>query len=383
MDYCFYETTNLVNGKKYLGIHGSEDLTNDPYIGSGTLLQEAIRKYGRENFVRKDLKIFQTSQEARIWESEHITPKILKSPDYYNIAPGGGGGVKGARPYYVNKKRYLVDPLAVSKFLEEHPNATEEVPEEIRERSRQFNLGRITVNNGIEHKNVKPEELDEYIKDGWNVGVTEDLKERNSRSKVGIKVMHLGDKARHVRLVDVPKFLAEEYEFGPAEWMNELQGSRHKGLVKVHKGLEIKFISRDKLAGYLADGWIKGSSPRERQVRREKKLGRRTIYRGSEEKSVWEHELEGYFRDGWVLGRNPETTQKIRNNRNPKTGDRIKEEAESRKLIYTKSQEYLTWWEQQDKNSISRIHFGVHKFLKEKGMTKEQYLNEMKERGEI
>ena len=25
MRYCFYETTNLVNGKKYLGIYGSED----------------------------------------------------------------------------------------------------------------------------------------------------------------------------------------------------------------------------------------------------------------------------------------------------------------------------------------------------------------------
>jgi hypothetical protein len=46
--YYIYITTNLINGKQYIGKHYG--LINDDYFGSGILLQKALKKYGKENF---------------------------------------------------------------------------------------------------------------------------------------------------------------------------------------------------------------------------------------------------------------------------------------------------------------------------------------------
>lgn len=45
-----YKTTNLVNGKQYIGKHKATKFEPDKYIGSGTLLLRAIKKYGKHNF---------------------------------------------------------------------------------------------------------------------------------------------------------------------------------------------------------------------------------------------------------------------------------------------------------------------------------------------
>jgi hypothetical protein len=44
--YC---TTNIINGKKYIG---SDSNNNPKYLGSGVYIKKAIKKYGRENFVK-------------------------------------------------------------------------------------------------------------------------------------------------------------------------------------------------------------------------------------------------------------------------------------------------------------------------------------------
>ena len=54
-----YVTTNLANGKKYIGQTTS---TRKNYLGSGRIIMDAIKKYGRHNFVREN--IFEGEWEA-------------------------------------------------------------------------------------------------------------------------------------------------------------------------------------------------------------------------------------------------------------------------------------------------------------------------------
>lgn len=91
MYHFIYKTTNLVNGKIYIGKHSSKTL-DDNYLGSGVVLQKAILKYGRENFKREILELFDTSDEALIRESEIVTKEFINRPDVYNAKPGGKGG---------------------------------------------------------------------------------------------------------------------------------------------------------------------------------------------------------------------------------------------------------------------------------------------------
>ena len=59
-DYGYvYKTTNLINGKIYIGQNkGTIDLS---YLGSGKLIFRAIKKYGRKNF-RLEVLAFATTK---------------------------------------------------------------------------------------------------------------------------------------------------------------------------------------------------------------------------------------------------------------------------------------------------------------------------------
>lgn len=87
-----YLTTNLINNKKYIGMHKAAHFDTN-YKGSGILISEAFEKYGWDNFTCEVLKWCDTQLELRDSEKYFIEMyNALEDPNYYNIAAGGAGG---------------------------------------------------------------------------------------------------------------------------------------------------------------------------------------------------------------------------------------------------------------------------------------------------
>jgi hypothetical protein len=90
MTYTVYKTVNKVNGKFYLGVHKTSD-PNDEYLGSGTYIERAVPKYGRENFRKDILFLYDTQEEAWVKENE-LVELHRKDPLCMNLRKGGSGG---------------------------------------------------------------------------------------------------------------------------------------------------------------------------------------------------------------------------------------------------------------------------------------------------
>ena len=95
-DYYVYKTTNIINGKFYIGKRHYRKKDEKWYLGSGIYLNRAIKKYGRENFKKEIIEWCSSSEEVnnkeRFWiaKLDALNPKIA-----YNIASGGDGGFLG------------------------------------------------------------------------------------------------------------------------------------------------------------------------------------------------------------------------------------------------------------------------------------------------
>lgn len=112
--YIVYRTTCHVNNKIYIGIH--KMLGVDDYLGSGTALSKAIKKYGKQNFSREILYEYDTLDEAREMEIFLVDSEFIKLPTNYNIALGGGFGYCGW--FHVNSPDKLSEILQRRKDKE-------------------------------------------------------------------------------------------------------------------------------------------------------------------------------------------------------------------------------------------------------------------------
>lgn len=90
--HFIYKTTNLINGKFYLGKRSTKNV-DDGYLGSGTVFKRALTKYGRENFKREILCYTETKELNAELESLLIDESMVSNPMCYNMALGGQGGI--------------------------------------------------------------------------------------------------------------------------------------------------------------------------------------------------------------------------------------------------------------------------------------------------
>lgn len=87
-----YKTTNLINGKIYIGRHSANNINNS-YLGSGTKFRNAVKKYGKNNFSKEILEIcLPCNYHIAIRERYYI--KLYNSTNIdigYNLTSGGEG----------------------------------------------------------------------------------------------------------------------------------------------------------------------------------------------------------------------------------------------------------------------------------------------------
>jgi len=204
--HYIYKTTNLVNGKYYIGMHSTDNL-NDGYVGSGKRLWYSIKKYGKENFKLEILEMLPNRSSLKNREIDLVNEDLLKDPMCMNLTIGGGDGF-----FYINKKginnkvnqcslggksfglrvktdldfRIKMGKISGANFKKAHKNGkikyntftgkkhTEETKKKISntnsikqkgENNSQY--GSIWITNGIENKKIKK---DSEIPQGWYKG---------------------------------------------------------------------------------------------------------------------------------------------------------------------------------------------------------------------
>lgn len=125
MNYIVYKTTNLINGKVYVGVHRTNPDIFDGYIGCGVSnhdkkknkkgFPKAVQKYGYENFKRETLFIYEDSKEGMLQayqkEAEIVNIDWVKSPNNYNLTTGGKFTI------YSNLKKEIAQYTIEGKFI--------------------------------------------------------------------------------------------------------------------------------------------------------------------------------------------------------------------------------------------------------------------------
>lgn len=233
-----YKTTNLVNGKIYIGQHKSEYFDPINYIGSGTMLRKAIEKYGKDNFTNELL--CECISQNDMDKKEIFFIKKYNSTDKnigYNITPDGFGG---SGPMLPNTK----------------------------EKIRAYNLGKTIVHRDNQCIKIDKNEIEHYRSLGYKSGPipytrSEEFKKSVSETNTGKIGVSKGNIKTRVKKSDLADYLNNGYIIG---WITpELRvGYVHKKVPGIgpskymNKNNEYKLVPQSEQENYLADGWVYG-----------------------------------------------------------------------------------------------------------------------------
>ena len=193
-----YKTTNNLTGKIYIG----QDKNNNPsYYGSGKKLQRAIKKYGKENFIKEILE--ECVDETHMNEQEVYWIIFYNSRDRkigYNISEGGKEGDRkigqdiaknGIYNYWVDKygkeeadvrKKQQIDKI-VKHNIENGTSLTKKGRYSIWLEK----YGKKEADKRYEEWRLKISQFQQYkLENGWKH--SDEAKEKISQSKLGKKL---------------------------------------------------------------------------------------------------------------------------------------------------------------------------------------------------
>jgi hypothetical protein len=185
--------TNNINGRKYIGA----DSNNNPsYFGSGVLIKQAIKKYGKENFTKTILEKCETVKDMYEKEIFWINKYNAVNDDiFYNLSEGGKGG------------NTLTNEITLNKWKNNTPNLVEinklrkgKTYEEIYgEKSDVEKEKRKIASTGVVFSEERKHNMSESSKGkiAWNKGLTKETSESvikyslNSKSSISYRTYFL------------------------------------------------------------------------------------------------------------------------------------------------------------------------------------------------
>lgn len=141
-----YKITNKINGLMYVGKH-AKPIFDESYWGSGTILWNAYRKYGKNNFVREVIEFCDSESDLNNRERFWIRELNTIRPNGYNITEGGEG-VKGLK--FDDKTKLRISRNRKGKCVgESHHWYGKHLPVEMRLKISNTLMGKPSWNKGI------------------------------------------------------------------------------------------------------------------------------------------------------------------------------------------------------------------------------------------
>lgn len=154
-----YKTINKINGKIYIG---KDKKNNSKYFGSGVLLQKAIKKYGKENFVKIILEECSNEEDLNIKEKFWIDYYQSNNNKIgYNITDGGTGG----DTFNKNPNKEIIRiKLRQTSTGKKHSEETKKLVSKLRSGSGNGMYGKNPWNKGLKMSDDFKKKLSDKLK---------------------------------------------------------------------------------------------------------------------------------------------------------------------------------------------------------------------------
>lgn len=173
-----YKTTNLIDGKIYVGQHMSP-VFDERYLGSGRLLWDVIEKYGKDAFTCEVVCWCRTPDELNEFEIKYIAEFDSCNPEIgYNLASGGvWNGFRGCK--HTEEYKEFMRTISIGRTM----------PEEVRRKIGKANRGKVeSRRRGVETRRLSggyqtPHSDDALVQMGVHLGKSNVGRKRSEDAK--------------------------------------------------------------------------------------------------------------------------------------------------------------------------------------------------------